>query len=267
MFNLVKSKWKYLKLSMKLGPAAGYGNWDQVIDIQKQLDAILGESENGYYTYADAYYHLNDFKKAIHFSYKALEKNENDFKVLKIITEIFYKLNKHDKAKEYARRALANKPKLSSDRTDSFFISILKLFSFIPKIRKGRMSFEKDISNIEIRENKWLLWAENYAKAQNEDSINIIANDKQIDNWSKRLPDLYNEWTHWWIEGEGYCLGVVSSEKLSKATNLIVENWQRFSSIYAYRARMDENGDSIKQSNCRTEISNFKKDLKNYEPQ
>jgi len=128
--------------------------------------------------------------------------NENDYKVLKILTEIYIKQDKHDKAKEYDRRALANPPKFSSDRTDSFLISISKLFSFIPIIRKGRMSLEKAITNIEIRGNKWLLWADNYVKTQSEESFNIIANDKQIDNWSKRLPDLDNEWTHWWLEGE-----------------------------------------------------------------
>lgn len=266
MLNIVKSKWRSLKLTMKLGPAAGHGNWEQVIQIQKELDAISGEPESSYYTYADAYFHLYDLKKAEYFANKALEVDEDDFKALKILTEIYFKQNMHGKAKEYAIRALANPPKLSSDQTDSFLILILKLFSFIPKIRKGRMSIEGAITNIEIRGNKWLLWADNYVNTQNEESINIVANDKQIENWSRRLPDLDNEWTHWWLEGEDYCLGVVSLENLSKATNIIVENWQRFSSIYAYRARMDENGDPIKQSG-RTEISNYKNELKELEPQ
>ena len=123
---------------MKLGPAAGYGNWRQVIEIQQELDAISGEQDNSYYTYADAYFHLNELTKAQHFALKALVVNENDLRVLKILTEIYFKQNNHGKAKEYARRALAIPHNLSFDRTDSFFVLLLKLFSFIPKIRKGR---------------------------------------------------------------------------------------------------------------------------------
>ena len=127
--------------------------------------------------------------------------------------------------------------------------------------------FERSMSNIEIRENRWILWAENYVKVQEVDSVDLIASYKLVDSWSKRLPDLDNEWTHWWIEGEGYCLGVISSDEHSKAKDLIVKNWQRFLSIYAYRARMDANGDPIKQLSCRTEISNYKNDLNDCKPQ
>lgn len=270
MLNKIKKKWSYFLITMKLGPAVGYGNWEKVIDLQNKLNEISGDTEDGYATFSKAYYHLNNFEKAIHYGHKALEVDKSDFDVIKILTEIYYKLNEHDKAKEFANKALANSPKTISDRTGSFLVFFFKMLSFIPRFRKAHMRLENSIRDSEIRQNKWLIWANDYTKGGNEpsegDTDQIIANKKMIANWSNRFPDLNGEWTHWWIEGEEHCLGVVSSEKLSEGVNLIIKNWKRYSSIYAYRAKRGEDGNPIFKSKHRVEISNYKNDLKIYKP-
>jgi hypothetical protein len=72
--------------------------------------------------------------------------------------------------------------------------------------------------------------------------------------WEKRMPALDDDWTHWWLEGENFCIGVASS--LRDALDIIKRHWQRFSSIYAYRARVDSEGNIIRQEKRRAEVAN-----------
>ena len=60
--------------------------------------------------------------------------------------------------------------------------------------------------------------------------------------WEDRVPDLYGEWTHWWIEGDRGFLAVVSGDDLSGVVRVVRENWERFESIHVHRARVDSSG-------------------------
>jgi hypothetical protein len=82
------------------------------------------------------------------------------------------------------------------------------------------------------------------------DPIDYLARE-----WETRFPDLSGEWTHWYIEGEEALLLVVPGTDLFAALAVVRENHQRFASIYAWRARIDSNGETIREKR-RVEISN-----------
>jgi hypothetical protein len=70
---------------------------------------------------------------------------------------------------------------------------------------------------------------------------------KLLIEWEERFPDLDALWTHWWLEGDGFCLGVIACENLSEAIATVKNNHVRFTKIFAYRARIDTEGQTIRQ--------------------
>ena len=81
-----------------------------------------------------------------------------------------------------------------------------------------------------------------------------------IIEWEKRLPVLNYEWTHWWLEGKGTCIQIVERQHMIQAIQIVKHNFDRFPSIYAYRARNDSEGKIVRQDKLRFKISNRKKD-------
>ena len=79
--------------------------------------------------------------------------------------------------------------------------------------------------------------------------------DRLARQWKKRFPNLSGEWTHWWIEAEEARLSIVPGTDLSAALTVVRENHRRFASIFARRARMDSNGEPVREKR-RVEISN-----------
>lgn len=79
---------------------------------------------------------------------------------------------------------------------------------------------------------------------------------KHLREWEKRLPDLDTSWTHWWLEGDEYCIAVIPLENLNEAIDFIVKNHERFSSIFAYRAKIGPDGKPIRNEKHRAEIFN-----------
>ncbi|MFQ5740895.1 MAG: tol-pal system YbgF family protein [Acidobacteriota bacterium] len=51
------------------------------------------------------------------------------------------------------------------------------------------------------------------------------------------LPSLSDRWSHWWIEGDGFCLGVVAGNSPLEVVELVERNRGRFHKITARRAR------------------------------
>jgi hypothetical protein len=70
------------------------------------------------------------------------------------------------------------------------------------------------------------------------------------DRSPRELPSLDPPWTHWWIEGDGFCLEVVSAEEPLRALAVVEENRKRMGRMVAYRARFDDTaGRFIHQEN------------------
>ena len=65
-------------------------------------------------------------------------------------------------------------------------------------------------------------------------------------DWESRFPALDATWTHWWLEGDGQLIAVFKGSMLAKAIDFIEENFDAFVSIKAYRARVDFDGQIIK---------------------
>ena len=69
------------------------------------------------------------------------------------------------------------------------------------------------------------------------------------------MPSLDAPWTHWQLDGEGFVIGIFSYQELGAVFRVLKDNHNRFSSIFAQRARLDESGCTILQDQ-RTEITN-----------
>lgn len=61
---------------------------------------------------------------------------------------------------------------------------------------------------------------------------------KRRDYWANRFPEISSDWPYWWIEGDSYCLAVIDGNNLSAAVEIVEDNWERFDSINAYKAKL-----------------------------
>lgn len=81
--------------------------------------------------------------------------------------------------------------------------------------------------------------------------------------WEHRFPDLFGKWTHWKIVEDSYCIAIIHGANLAEAMRVIEDNYGKYSSIKACRARFDENGNVIdEQKRSLYEISNYSNDEK-----
>ena len=88
-----------------------------------------------------------------------------------------------------------------------------------------------------------------------------IPRQKLRDSWAKQFPELSDEWTYWWIEGDGYCLAIIEGSNLAAAVEIIEDNWNRFDSIIAHQAKLIDD-DLIRRDKNRFGISDRKKSKK-----
>ena len=77
--------------------------------------------------------------------------------------------------------------------------------------------------------------------------------------WEKQFPALGSDWTHWRLEGDGLFLALVSGDTLGAVLDVVEENWQRFSYIYAYRARPNDTEEGAFQKGYRYGIHSIDK--------
>jgi hypothetical protein len=83
---------------------------------------------------------------------------------------------------------------------------------------------------------------------------------KRYVRWQDRqprdLPSLERKWTHWWIEGDGYPLGIVARDDPARAHRIVNENKERMRQIFAYRAKIDPvSGQFVRQEGRRYQIT------------
>ena|SRR5437870_4650315 len=84
--------------------------------------------------------------------------------------------------------------------------------------------------------------------------------DKVKKDWEHNFPALSGKWTHWKITGDGALLGIVEWNNLTRALDLVEQNYGRCSSIQARRATVDENSNLSEEENHNSEICNFVND-------
>ena len=60
--------------------------------------------------------------------------------------------------------------------------------------------------------------------------------------WENKFPGLNDPWTHWWIEGDGNFIDIISVDQLGAAINVIKNNWQKYSSIKTSQAKYKQDG-------------------------
>lgn len=68
-----------------------------------------------------------------------------------------------------------------------------------------------------------------------------MSREKLRGTWANSFPGSDEEWPYWWIEGDGYCLGVIDRGDLSAAIDLVEDHWESFASIKTYKAILIDN--------------------------
>jgi len=57
--------------------------------------------------------------------------------------------------------------------------------------------------------------------------------------WELRFPSLNDDWTHWWLEGDGGLLAILDSSDLSAALDIVWKHHSQFLTIIVYVAKLD----------------------------
>lgn len=65
-------------------------------------------------------------------------------------------------------------------------------------------------------------------------------------DWEQRFPGLNDEWTLWWIEGDGALLAVVGGADLSAALDIVDRHHDQCPRIVAYLAKVDAFGEVVR---------------------
>ena len=65
--------------------------------------------------------------------------------------------------------------------------------------------------------------------------------------WESRFPHLDEDWTHWWLEGDGNFLILIEGCSLTDAIEYVFEYCEVYISIKAYRAKYNIHGAPIRE--------------------
>jgi hypothetical protein len=79
--------------------------------------------------------------------------------------------------------------------------------------------------------------------------------------WENRFPHLDEDWTHWWIEGDGNFLILIEGCSLAEAIEYVFECREVYVSIKAYRAKYNDDGMPIREKSS-YEITNKKNECR-----
>jgi hypothetical protein len=78
-------------------------------------------------------------------------------------------------------------------------------------------------------------------------------------DWEKNFPEMTGEWTHYQIIGDSEELKVINVLSLSKALDVVEENFDKYNDILVHRAKIDtEKGGFVYETNNSFQISNYK---------
>jgi hypothetical protein len=77
-------------------------------------------------------------------------------------------------------------------------------------------------------------------------------------NWEARFPGLDDEWSYWWIEGDGALLAILGGADLVAALDIVERHHGQCLSIVAHRAKVDSFGELVRDQKRRAEIASRK---------
>jgi hypothetical protein len=69
---------------------------------------------------------------------------------------------------------------------------------------------------------------------------------KRRREWERRFPGLDDEWTHWWIEGDGALLAIVGASDLGAALQIVEKHHEQGMEIFAHVAKLDSFGEVVR---------------------
>jgi hypothetical protein len=78
---------------------------------------------------------------------------------------------------------------------------------------------------------------------------------RQRSAWERQFPPLDEEWTHWWIEGDGVLLAVIAGADLSTALDVVTRHHARAREIVARAAKVDGFGEVVRDESRRHVIA------------
>lgn len=90
------------------------------------------------------------------------------------------------------------------------------------------------------------------------------ARQKLRNHWAKRFSDIDPKWPYWWIDGDGYCLGIIDGCNLAAAIDIIEDNWEKYAHIKSSKAKILDK-DLIRKDRRTDEISNREYSRRVYE--
>ncbi len=71
--------------------------------------------------------------------------------------------------------------------------------------------------------------------------------------WEKQLPDISDEWSHWWFQADNYCVGVVPGSDLLAALDIIEDNFLKYQRITVSTAKVVD-GDLVRKNGYRNVV-------------
>ncbi len=80
-----------------------------------------------------------------------------------------------------------------------------------------------------------------------------ISNQRR--EWELRFPGLDDEWTHWWMEGDGALLAIVGGADLTAALDIVEKHFGQCAKIIVYLAQLDSFGEVVRDKAHRWEIA------------
>jgi len=78
---------------------------------------------------------------------------------------------------------------------------------------------------------------------------------KKRQEWERRFPELDEEWSYWWIDGDGALLAVVGAADLIAALDVVERHLGQCQSIMAHRAKVDSFGEVVRDEKRRAAIA------------
>jgi hypothetical protein len=83
----------------------------------------------------------------------------------------------------------------------------------------------------------------------------VTEESRTMREWELRFPCLDDEWTHWWIEGDGALLAAVDGSDLRAALEVVRKHHDQCRSITVYRAKVDTFNEVVREESTGCEVA------------
>lgn len=147
-------------IEMRSAIATGKLNWEEVIELNKQIISKDNKNFSAYFEIASAYERMGDAQSSLEYANKAFEINPDFFFTLQLMTRLYHRMDDRENTYEYAKRSLKNMPEPVDPPKK--FLRVLKLFSKIPIIHRFHKKLSIESANWGKWRNAWINWVNQY---------------------------------------------------------------------------------------------------------